>query len=171
MSGDLLGTLRYMSPEQALARHGLVDHRSDVYALGVTLYELLTLRPAVEGKDRQEILQQIALAEPPAPRRLSRAIPQDLETVVLKAMAKEPVERYATARELAEDLRRFREDQAIRARPAGVARRLRRWGRGHPAAVAAATAALVVAFAVLGVSIGWTAHERAARRQATAQAV
>src|SRR5262249_36997998 len=161
MSGDLLGTLRYMSPEQALARHGLVDHRSDVYALGVTLYELLTLRPAVEGKERQEILQQIALAEPAAPRRWSRAIPPDLETVVLKALAKEPAERYGTARELAEDLRRFREDQPIRARPAGAARRLRRWGRRHPAAVAAVTAALLMAIAVLGGSFGWAAHQRA----------
>jgi len=70
VSGDLLGTLRYMSPEQALARHGLVDHRTDVYSLGVTLYELLTLRPAVGGKDRQEVLRNIAFEEPIAPRRL-----------------------------------------------------------------------------------------------------
>jgi hypothetical protein len=171
MSGDLLGTLRYMSPEQALARHGLVDHRSDVYALGVTLYELLTLRPAVEGKDRQEILQQLAVAEPPAPRRCSRAIPPDLQTIVLKAMAKEPAERYATARDLAEDLRRFQKDQPIRARPAGAVRWLRRWARRHPAALAAVTAAVLVTVAVLAGSIGWAAHERATRRQATAQAV
>src|SRR5262249_19725601 len=102
VSGDLLGTLRYMSPEQALARHGLVDHRTDVYSLGVTLYELLTGRPAVIGKDRQEVLRNIAFAEPAAPRRVDLSIPVDLETVVLKATAKNPRERYATAKDLAD---------------------------------------------------------------------
>jgi serine/threonine protein kinase len=113
MTGDLLGTLRYMSPEQALARHGVVDHRTDVYSLGVTLYELLTLRPAVDGKDRQEILKHIAFEEPSTPRSLNRAIPHELETIVLKAMAKEPSERYTTAKDLADDLRRFLEDKPV----------------------------------------------------------
>jgi serine/threonine protein kinase len=116
-TGDLVGTLRYMAPEQALAKHGLVDHRADVYALGATLYELLTGRPAVDGADRQEILRKIAFEEPAAPRKLDRGIPADLETVVLKALAKEPAERYATAQELADDLRRFLADEPIRARP------------------------------------------------------
>src|SRR5262249_42886693 len=109
LTGDLLGTLRYMSPEQALARPGAVDHRTDIYALGATLYELLTLRPAFDGQDRQELLRQIAFEEPPPPRRVDPAVPRELETVVLKAMDKEPEGRYATAQELADDLRRFPE--------------------------------------------------------------
>src|SRR5438067_9246162 len=116
MPGDLVGTLRYMSPEQALARHGLVDHRSDVYSLGATLYELLTLRPAVEGQDKQEILTRIAFEEPAPLRRLDRSIPAELQTIVRKAMEKDPAERYATAQELAEDLSRFLEQKPIRAR-------------------------------------------------------
>src|SRR5206468_439882 len=78
VSGDLVGTLRYMSPEQALARHGLVDHRTDVYSLGATLYELLTLRPAVDGADKQEILKQIAFEEPTPLRKIDKAIPAEL---------------------------------------------------------------------------------------------
>ena len=104
MTGDLVGTLRYMSPEQALAKRVLVDQRTDIYSLGATLYELLTLEPAFDGRDRQELLRQIAFEEPRPPRQLNKAIPQELETVVLKAMGKDPGDRYATAQELADDL-------------------------------------------------------------------
>ena len=113
MTGDLLGTLRYMSPEQALGHPAVIDQRSDVYGLGVTLYELLTLQPAFDGRDRQEILRQIAFEEPRPPRKLNPAVPRELETIVLKAMAKEPASRYATAQELADDLRRFLEHRPI----------------------------------------------------------
>src|SRR5262249_34480720 len=99
LTGDLVGTLRYMSPEQALARRAVVDQRTDVYSLGVTLYELLTLQPAFPGADRQELLWQIAIEEPRAPRRINKAIPAELETVVLKAMEKNPADRYASAQE------------------------------------------------------------------------
>ena len=102
-SGDLIGTLRYMSPEQALAKHGLVDHHTDIYALGATLYELLTLKPAVDGQDRQEILHKIESEDSLPPRKRNRAIPVDLETIVMKAMAREPGQRYATAQALADD--------------------------------------------------------------------
>src|SRR5262249_39364888 len=81
-TGEMVGTLRYMSPEQATARRGVVDQRSDIYSLGITLYELMTLRPAFEGKDRQELLHQIALEEPPAPKGLAPSMPRDLETIV-----------------------------------------------------------------------------------------
>ena len=84
MTGDLLGTLRYMSPEQAQARRGYVDHRTDIYSLGATLYECLTLRPVIEGQDRQEILRKIAQEEPAPPRQVNVAIPRDLETILLK---------------------------------------------------------------------------------------
>jgi serine/threonine protein kinase len=151
MSGDLLGTLRYMSPEQALARHGLVDHRTDVYSLGATLYELLTSQPAVEGQDRREILKQIADEEPRPPRALDRSIPEDLETIVLKALAKEPAERYTTARELADDLRRFLEYKPIGARRPTVAHRLLRWSKRHQAAMA--TTCLLLMLGVIGLAI------------------
>src|SRR6266699_1704847 len=124
MTGDLVGTLRYMSPEQALAKRVVVDHRTDIYSLGVTLYELLTLEPPFDGKDRQELLRQIAFEEPRPPRQLCREVPVELETVILKAIEKNPQDRYATAQELAEDLRRFLADQPIRARRPGVVQRL-----------------------------------------------
>src|SRR5437868_1781872 len=145
MTGDLLGTLRYMSPEQAMAKHGLVDHRTDVYALGATLYELLALRPAVDGRDREEVLRNIAFAEPVPLRALDWAIPADLETVVLKALAKEPAERYATAKELADDLRRWLEDRPIQARRPALTQRAAKWGKRHLATLATAA---VVSFIV-----------------------
>jgi serine/threonine protein kinase len=116
LTGDLVGTVRYMSPEQALAKRVAIDHRTDLYSLGATLYELLTLLPAFTGSDRQELLRQITFEEPRPPRRLHRAIPAELETIVLKALEKNPADRYATAQELADDLRRFLEDKPVRAR-------------------------------------------------------
>jgi serine/threonine-protein kinase len=135
MTGDVLGTLRYMSPEQALARRERIDSRTDIYSLGVTLYELLTLRPAVDGKDRSEILRRIAEQEPASPRKLNPAVPRDLETVLLKAMAKEPSSRYATARELADELRRFLENRPIVSRPPSLLDRAAKWARRHRYAV------------------------------------
>jgi serine/threonine protein kinase/Tfp pilus assembly protein PilF len=147
LTGDLVGTLRYMSPEQALAQHGAIDHRTDVYSLGVTLYELVTLRPAFRGEDRRELLRQLSFEEPPPPRRLSKAVPAELETIVLKAMAKEPAERYATARDLADDLRCFLEDRPIRARRPTWTQRARKWVRRHRAAVATGVIASIVLLA------------------------
>jgi WD40 repeat protein/serine/threonine protein kinase len=143
MTGDLVGTLRYMSPEQALAKRVPLDHRTDVYSLGATLYELLTLEPAFDGTDRQELLRQIAFEEPRPPARLNKAVPRELETVVLKAMAKAPAERYATAQELADDLRRFLEDRPVRARRPSVLQWVGKWMRRHrPAVWSAGVAAL-----------------------------
>jgi serine/threonine protein kinase len=102
LTGDLVGTLRYMSPEQARAKRVVIDHRTDVYSLGATLYELLTLHPVFAGGDRQELLRQIAFEEPVNPRRLEKAIPAELETIVLKALEKNPADRYATAKDLAD---------------------------------------------------------------------
>jgi serine/threonine protein kinase/Tfp pilus assembly protein PilF len=145
LTGDLLGTLRYMSPEQALAQRVPLDARTDVYSLGVTLYELLTLEPAFDGRDRAEVLRQIALEEPCPPRRRNRSVPAELETVVLKAMAKVPAERYATAQELGDDLRRFLEDRPIHARRPTLWQRLARWSRRHkPVVIATGLAALLV---------------------------
>ena len=138
-SGDLLGTLRYMSPEQA-AGGRILDPRTDIYSLGTTLYELLTARPAFDSHDRQELMHQIASIEPVSPRKLDPAIPRDLETIVGKAMAKEPERRYSTAQELADDLERFCNDQPILARPPTPAEQVARWSRRHWKATATAAA-------------------------------
>jgi serine/threonine protein kinase len=145
-SGDLLGTLRYMSPEQAVGGR-LLDPRTDVYSLGATLYELLAARPAFQSGDRQELLRLISDAEPVALRKLDPTIPRDLETIVSKAMAKEPSLRYTTASELAADLGRFLDDRPILARRPGLAERAARWSRRHRGATAAA-AAIVMLIAV-----------------------
>jgi WD40 repeat protein len=155
LTGDLMGTLRYMSPEQALAKHGLVDHRTDIYSLGVTLYELLTLRPAIDGLDREEVLKKIAFDEPSGARQLNAAIPVELETIVRKAMSKEPAERYATAKEVADDLHRFLDDKPIRARPPSLRQRLRKWARRHRAVIWTAASLLIFAAAALAAGGVW----------------
>jgi serine/threonine protein kinase/Tfp pilus assembly protein PilF len=167
-TGDILGTLRYMSPEQAMARRVVVDHRTDIYSLGATLYELIAARPAFDGHDRQELLRQIALEEPAAPRLLDPTIPRDLETIVLKAMAKEPEGRYSTALELADDLRRFLLDEPIRARRPSLADRAAKWSRRHRAALASATAALVLAMTV-GSALVWNQARQTDREKTQAQ--
>jgi len=138
---DLVGTLRYMAPERF---QGRADGRSDVYSLGATLYEMLTLRPAFEETDRLQIIARVTQHAPPPPRQWAPDAPRDLETIVLKAMAREPADRYATAAALAEDLRRFLDDRLILARRASVVERLRRWRRRSPA-----TAALALSVAAL----------------------
>ena len=102
-TGDLVGTLRYMSPEQALAKRAISDGRSDIYSLGVTLYELVCMRPLFDSKDRQQLLHQIAFEEPAKLRRVDRSIPNELETIIHKALEKNPDDRYHSAAELAED--------------------------------------------------------------------
>ena len=173
MTGDLLGTLRYMSPEQALGLRGVVDQRTDIYSLGVTLYELLTLRPAIVGTDRQELLRRLAQEEPIAPRRHDPAIPRELETILLKAMAKEQATRYATARELADDLRRFLEDKPIRAQRPTPWERVVKWARRHPSVVAATS--IVLALALVGSSLAtvlvWREQGRTRRALAAESAL
>jgi serine/threonine protein kinase len=148
MTGEILGTLRYMSPEQAMAKRGLVDHRTDIYSLGVTLYELLTLQPAITGRDRQELMHQIALEEPRAPRRLERNIPVELETIVLKAIAKTPAERYATAQEFADDLQRFLDDKPVMAKRPSLLDKTTKWAKRHKSLVASAAALVIITAAV-----------------------
>src|SRR5207302_11467116 len=154
----------YMSPEQALAKRVLIDQRTDLYSLGVTLYELLTLEPAFRGNDRQELLRQIAFEEPPQPRRLNKPIPAELETIVLKAMEKNPAERYATAQELADDLRRFLEDKPIRAKRPRLRDRARKWARRHHGLVAAVIVVLVLTAVVSSLStlLIWQAQQATA---------
>src|SRR5262245_41137235 len=151
LTGDLVGTLRYMSPEQALAKRVVVDHRTDVYSLGATLYELLTLEPAFGGEDRQELLRQIAFDEPAPLRRVNRSVPAELEVVVLKALAKNPAERYATAQELADDLRRWLDHRPVLARRPTAGMRGKKWAWRHRTAVTTAAAFTAV---LLLVTIG-----------------
>ncbi len=158
LTGDLVGTLRYMSPEQALAQRRIVDHLTDVYALGATLYELLTLEPVFGGTNRQILLYQLASEEPRPPRRRNRAVPRELEIIVLKALEKNPAERYVTAQELADDLRRFLQDEPIHARRPTLVKRLARWCRRHLALAVAAGLAASLLVATAAVSIGWAVH-------------
>ena len=146
-----------MSPEQAGVISDAVDHRADLYSLGATLYELLTLRPVFDGQDRRTLLRQIAMDEPTSPRRIDPTIPRDLETIVLKALAKEPRDRYADAASLAEDFRRYLADLSIRARRPNPAERLARWGRRHRPLVATALISLVTCLSV-GMAILWGEH-------------
>ncbi len=143
-TGDLLGTLRYMSPEQALGKRGIVDHRSDVYSLGATLYEVLTLHPPVQGEDRQDLLQQIANCEPRSLRSWDKSIPRDVDTIIHKALEKDPRRRYATAQELADDLRRFLEDRPILAKTPSLSHRVMSWGRRHTELVGTSLICLLV---------------------------
>jgi serine/threonine protein kinase/WD40 repeat protein/Flp pilus assembly protein TadD len=147
-TGDIVGTLRYMAPERL---NGRSDSRSDVYGLGVTLYELLTLRPAFEEPNRPQLIEQITRDDPPRPCGVDRSIPHDLETIILKAIAKEPGRRYSTSGELAEDLSRFLAGEPVRARRIGLGERAIKWVKRRPA-VAALLA--VSAAAVLVLTIG-----------------
>jgi eukaryotic-like serine/threonine-protein kinase len=173
-TGNVVGTLRYMSPEQALSRRTSVDQRTDIYSMGATLYELLALRSAFTGRDREELLQQVTLEEPVPPRRLNPAVPADLETIVLKAMAKESRERYSTARELADDLRRFLDLKPIKARSPTLWDRTLKWSRRHVAIMAAAFLVLLLAVGGLATGLVLIRRQRdlvtAKQKEATASA-
>src|SRR5262249_45902205 len=149
-TGDVLGTLRYMAPERF---RGQCDVRADVYAVGLTLYELLALKPAYASPDRLQLIEQIRQAGPPTPRSLDPRVPLDLETIVLKAIDKDPRRRYQSADELADDLQRFVADEPIKARRIGTLERVARWCRRNPALAAATGLAAAALVAVAAVSV------------------
>lgn len=149
-SGDIVGTLRYMSPERF---SGECDGSSDIYALGATLYELLTLTPAYQAADRLELIESIRTRSPSRLRALEVSIPSDLETIVLKAMAMDPRSRYSSALELADDLERFYEGRPIRARRTSTAERLWRWARRNPS-LAGSLVGVIVLLTTLTVVFG-----------------
>jgi tetratricopeptide (TPR) repeat protein len=160
VTGDVVGSLRYMSPEQALGAKGIVDHRADIYSLGATLYELLTLEPALPGGDRDELFRRLVHGEPRPPRSIERSIPRDLETVILKALRKEPTARFATAQDFADDLKRFLGGEPVLARRPTLAERARGWVRRNSALAAAVVIVLLVAVAALTVSTVLITRER-----------
>lgn len=155
---SLLGTPRYMSPEQA--NPGPIDGRSDVYSLGATLYELLTLRPPFEGRTAAELVDQIRAKDPIPARLLDRRIPIDLETIVLKALAKRANDRYASAQELADDLERFLNHEPVLARRIGPIGRLWRVARRHPGMSAVSTVAAITISIVVTVAYIRVLRER-----------
>ena len=162
-AGELIGAPMYMSPEQILAKRIKIDERTDVYSLGATLYELVTLCPPYSGETPQEILKQVVMSEPRRPRRVNARLHPDLETIVLKAMEKDPDRRYRTAREFADDLGRFLNGDPIHARPPSPVRRAAAFARRN--AVAATAAAVVLVFAPVTAYLLHRSNEAAFERE------
>ena len=149
-TGDVLGTLRVHGPQRF---KGDSLPQSDLFALGLTLYELLTFRPAFDGKNRAELIAAVQRANPPRPRTLNPEVPRELETIVLKAIEPDPAQRYRNGQEFADDLLRFVEDRPILAKRAGPVERLTKWAKRNPMAVALVVVLLggVVASSIAGV--------------------
>ncbi len=170
-TGDFAGTPYYMSPEQAMSRRIGIDHRTDVYSLGVTLYETLTLGHPFEGETSQEVLKKIIFHEPHDPRKVNGRVPRDLAVICLKAMEKEQSHRYQTMAEFAGDLRRFLDGEVILAKPAGPAARFFKRVKRNPGLSAAIGVAIVTAMTLLIVTFLVAAQkerekEEGIRRQA-----
>jgi serine/threonine protein kinase/Flp pilus assembly protein TadD len=170
VNGDLIGTARYMSPEQAAGRLHEIDHRADIYAIGVTLYELLTLRYAYDEANREQLLRAIQTRDPISPRRWNSAISVDLETIVSKAMAKSRDERYATAKDLADDLRRYLEGKPTLARRPSWGDRLWRYAVRRRRMTAAVAAGLLATTIGTGIGAALLHHQRTEKDRAAQQA-
>ncbi len=166
-SGEQLGTPSYMPPEQAAGRTNQIGPVSDVYSLGAVLYCLLTGRPPFQAATPLETMRQVMEQEPVAPRMLNPAVPRDLETVCLKCLEKAPERRYTTARELAEELGRFKAGAPVLARPVGIVERLARWGRRNP--LVASLASTVLLLLCLGTIVSSVLAARAAANARSAE--
>jgi serine/threonine protein kinase len=152
-TGELAGTPYYMSPEQATSRNDEIDGRSDVFSLGATLFEALTLVRPFEGDTSQQVLEKIVMEDPPDPRKLRSKVPWDLSVICLKALEKKPDQRYASMSEFAADLRRFLADEPIVAHPPGAATRMFKWTRRHPVLSVSSSVAGVAFVAVMSLFI------------------
>ncbi len=168
--GVIMGTPGYMPPEQADGRNDEVGPAADVYALGAVLYECLTGRPPFLGARAVDVVLQTLTRDPVPVRQLAPKTPRDLETICHKCLQKEPARRYATAQDLADDLRRFREHKPVVARPVGAGERGAKWVRRHPTAAALVVVAAVSAASLAGLGLAWYAREvnESARRQLVA---
>jgi serine/threonine protein kinase/WD40 repeat protein len=153
MTGDIVGTLRYMAPEQALGKHVIIDQRADIYSLGATLYELLALHPPFGEIDGAELLKQISFEEPPPLRKLNDRIPVELETIIAKAMAKQREERYQSAQSLSDDLQAYLDFRPIRAKPPTLANRVAKWARRRQTLMLFTAASLMLLSMILSISI------------------
>ena len=151
MTGSFLGTVRYVSPEQAMARRIPVDHRTDIYSLGATMYELLCFQPAFPGTDEKLVLSAVITRDPTSPRKIASSVPHELETICLKAMEKSPDMRYPTARAMGEDLRRYIEDLPIEAKPPGAIARVTKFVRRHKAGTLAGATTLLLIVSMVAV--------------------
>jgi serine/threonine protein kinase len=160
MQGQLLGTPAYMAPEQAQGRHDLVDQRTDIYGLGAILYEILTGRPPFIAPKTSELIRKVCQETPTPPRQIVPRIAPGLEAVCLKALSKEKADRYATAADLGQEVRRWLADEPVKAYAEPWTRRAARWARRHKTSVSAAAALLVTATIALGVSTVLVSHER-----------
>jgi WD40 repeat protein len=162
-TGEVLGTPSYMAPEQADNSVGPVGPPADIYAIGAVLYELLTGRPPFRALSHVATLRQVMEEEPISPRRLQPGVLRDLETICMKALAKEPARRYATANDLADDLRRCLDQEPILARPAGKVERFWRWCKRRPALAASLAASLLtVVTAFVLILMAWDGTRKAA---------
>lgn len=170
MTGDIVGTLRYMAPEQALAHRIVVDHRADVYSLGVTLYELMTLQPAFDGVTGEALLRQLAFDEPLPPRQMNPYIPKDLATIVSTAISKSPDERYSSAQEMVDDLRAFLDERPIAAKPPTLLQRAGKWSSRNRPLVASAAVILVLSTIGLSISNLLVSRERNEKQAQAARA-
>lgn len=170
MSGDLVGTLRYVSPEQSQGVNSAVDERSDVYSLGATMYELMALRPAFDATNRHHLLRQIGEHDPKPLRRLDPSIPRELEIIIHKALEKIPSNRYASAHALADDLRRFLDHRPILAKAPSVVDRIRKWSLRHIGLVWTSLAASVLMVFVLLITALMISASRNDAREAEAVA-
>jgi tetratricopeptide (TPR) repeat protein/tRNA A-37 threonylcarbamoyl transferase component Bud32 len=167
-TGAILGTPMYMSPEQAQGRTKEIGPSADVYALGAVLYDILTGRPPFRGETVLDTLQQVQTLDPVRPRHLQPKVPGDLETICLKSLEKDPARRYASAWDMADDLRRFLDGEPIVARPSPAWERAWKWARRRPALAALAA---VSALFVLSLTVGGLAYGESQRQKWKAEAV